>query len=222
MAIQLIKPSIHQLLFILLIILLLSTKHATAQTPISNGKIFVCQEKEIISVKSDQPVTLKNALKRFNAIILRTNGILATAEQGSSQFKKARKQKRNAVQGKKDARGCIAGELKTIVGNWNLITENGSTPNELGYESLTIVFTESAFESTFTGTSLTCDWTGTYTNPGKGTILILLTNTGVGGTACEEAIGQFRSTTFELSEDGDTLTLDYRPEGTLQVFERVS
>jgi hypothetical protein len=110
----------------------------------------------------------------------------------------------------------------TAQGRSHLLTENGITPAELDFESLTITFTSNSFESTLTGTTLTCDWTGTYSNPGKGSGLILLTNTGVGGAACEQAIGQFRSATFELSEDGNILTLDYRPDGTLQVYERVS
>jgi hypothetical protein len=199
--------------------------NVSAEVNIGNGKLFTCLDQQIIVVKSNKVFSLKKALRRFNSIILRSNGTLSTAQKGSSQFKKARKQKKNAIQGRKDALSCQQGELQpkpSIVGSWNLLTENGSTPIELDFDSLTITFTDNSFESTFTGTTLTCDWTGSYTNTSKGSGLILLTNSGVGGTACEQAIGQFRSATFELSEDGNILTLDYRPDGTLQVFERIN
>jgi hypothetical protein len=202
--------------------LVFEVNYAFTEIVIGNGKLYNCIDQQIVALRNNQVVSLNIAVRRFNAIISRANIILATSAQGSSKYKQALRNRRAAARGRSDAKNCLQGELVSVVGSWNLITENGSTPAELGYTSLTIDFTINSFESIFTGTTLTCDWTGTYTNPDQGNILTIRTRTGEGGTICEDAIGQSRNAQFELSSDGNTLTLDYRPSGTLQVFERVS
>ncbi|RMG42827.1 MAG: hypothetical protein D6719_05390 [Candidatus Dadabacteria bacterium] len=195
-----------------------------AQIAIGDGKLFTCSGTTIKSVKTGSEVTPKKALAKFKRIIKKLKQRMRSLPRSSKKRKKLNERKKAAKKGLRGTKRCRDGELaglSQLVGNWNVLTENGKTPAENGYTSLTISFTSTTFTSILTG-PVSCNWTGTYTtstSPDKAT---LLTTAATGSTFCQQAVNKESSALVTISTDGNTLTLDYRPTGTLQVYERIS
>lgn len=205
--------------------LVLPVASALADTDIANGRLYFCRNTDVLSARDETPVTAQAAKRRFRRIIAAQQEIIADAPVGSAERRRAVRERNNARQGLADVDACVAGELDgpqaRLIGNWNLLLEDGQTPAENGYNSLTVSFTATEFVSEFDGNALDCHWEGTYNSLSEGAAILQLTTVGTGGLACESAIGQSKSADVEFSEDGNTLTLDYTPEGTLQVYQRV-
>ncbi len=207
----------------IIICLLLSASNLFATTDIGNGKLFVCSASSIILAKKLTTVTPSRAKAKFKTIIAQQNSIISNTSNSSAKIAKAIEARKNAKAGLKDVKLCENAELDgTIRGDWNLTFENGLTPVQNGYNSMTISFAATGFIQDFDGSSVDCHWEGTYSNSSDRTSVVIKTTIGTGGTICSQAIGQERNAIVSLSEDKNTLTLDYRPEGTLQVYERVS
>ena len=210
--------------FFLLItsILVIFTAPVYAATDIGNGKLFICSGTTIISVKTNTEVTPKKAIRKFKRIIRKKNEIIANSPKGSKRRKKAVRAKKAARRGLKDAKSCRDGTLgDSLVGTWNIVTENGMTPSEHGYTSLSITFTDNGFISVLVGPT-NCNWQGTYSSDDNLATINVTTTVGTGGAPCSQAVGKTVPATVTFSDNGNTLTLDYRPNGTLQVFERIS
>lgn len=193
-----------------------------AATDIGNGKLFKCENQTIHLSKNNNEVSLKKAAATLKRLIARQKTIISSNKKGSKKFTKAVAAKKAALQAKNDLKLCSNGSLgSSIRGSWNLILENGHTPAENGYNALTLDLSATTFISELDGPT-SCHWEGTYTaNDTEGTF-VLVTTVGTGGAPCSNAVGQDRNATFELSEDFNTLTLDYRGSGgALQVYERV-
>jgi hypothetical protein len=207
----------------ILICLLLTANNLFATTDIGNGKLFVCSVSTIISAKKLTTVTPSRAKAKFKTIIAQQNLIISNTSNSSAKISKAIAARKNAKAGLKDIKLCENSELDgTIRGDWNLTFENGLTPVQNGFNSMTISFAATNFVQDFDGSSIDCHWEGTYRNSSNPERVVIKTTIGTGGTICNQAVGQERNAIVSLSEDKNTLTLDYRPEGTLQVYERVS
>lgn len=104
------------------------------------------------------------------------------------------------------------------IGAWSQVTEAGQPATG----TLTLEAASFEQESDF-GTGI-CVWTGTVSDADDETFTIT-TETASGEAVCDQAIGGSASPTWEVSDEGDTLTLDYTdagvPFGTIQVWERV-
>lgn len=109
----------------------------------------------------------------------------------------------------------------SVEGVWNLITEDGSPPSALGYNSIVLTLEDGTFSSVFDGSAGVCTWSGTYTATESE---LTMTAEVATGPPCDMAIGQTRTAQMNMSVDGNTLTLDWtaQPMLTLQVYERVS
>ena len=105
------------------------------------------------------------------------------------------------------------------VGVWKIVTEDGRTPMENGYNSLVMALTPDAFSSVFDSDNVTCAWIGTHTS--TSTTLTITTDAAT-GPPCGQAVGKTRTAQLTLSANGNTLTLDWTAEtmGTLQVYRR--
>jgi len=112
-----------------------------------------------------------------------------------------------------------AGCEEAWVGVWNIVTEDGRTPIENGYNSVVLALTPGAFSSVFDSDAVTCAWKGSLTST---TTTITITTDAATGPPCGQAIGKTRTAQFTLSADGNTLTLDWTAAtmGTLQVYRR--
>lgn len=108
-----------------------------------------------------------------------------------------------------------------LTGTWSLVTENGSPPAALGYNSTILTLDDETFSSEYDGSAGVCTWSGTYTSTPTS---MTWTADAASGPPCDQALGQTRTAQVSLSADGDTLTLDWTatPMGTLQVYERAS
>jgi hypothetical protein len=114
-----------------------------------------------------------------------------------------------------DTFGCE----KAWVGVWDIVTEDGRTPAENGYNSLVLALTPGAFSSVFDSDNVTCAWTGANTS--TPTTLTITTDAAT-GPPCGQAVGKTRTAQLTLSANGNILTLDWTaaPMGTLQVYRR--
>jgi hypothetical protein len=194
-----------------------------ADSNIGNGKLFVCSDGAIISVKRGTEFTKSRAIAKFKRIIKRKRALIASLPKGSKRRSKAIAAKKNARQGIADVRACEenGGGVDLYDGTWNLVTENGMTPAENGFTSLTLTFSSTTFTSDYTSDSLNCHWAGTYSKSSNPVTTTLLTTSATGGGSCDSAVNQERTAATSFTDNGNTLTLDYRPEGALQVYERV-
>ena len=193
-----------------------------AATDIGNGKQFTCSGTTITSVKKGTEITAKKAIKKLKRAIKKQTLRVKNSSKGSKARKKAVRAKKAAKRALKDAKSCRDGTLgDSLVGSWNIVTENGMTPEEHGYTSLSLTFTDNGFTSVLVGPT-NCNWQGTYSSDDNLATINVTTTVGTGGTPCSQAVGKTVPATVTFSDSGNTLTLDYRPNGTLQVFERVS
>lgn len=102
------------------------------------------------------------------------------------------------------------------IGAWRLVSEAGAA----GSGQLTLNLTSFSQTSSFAGG--TCTWTGSVSNV-TASKLTITTATAEGAPQCSEAIGRSASPTWMVSDDNNTLTLDYRGAiafGTLQIWQR--
>jgi hypothetical protein len=53
-----------------------------------------------------------------------------------------------------------------------------------------------------------------------GNKLSIETETATGSSVCSDAVREERQASISLSDDRNTLTLDYRPDGAVQVYGR--
>ena len=204
------------------ILLFVFCNHTFAQTPIANGKLFLCDDNVLIRTNNNSLISLKKVRKRFNNIIQRNLAILMTGDLTEKQFKKIKKIIRNAKKGRKDAKKCTTGQLPLPIyyGTWSLVSENGQPINEIDINSLLLTFSGSGFTSNLDGTSLYCQWTGSYEFNQSLTSMTQTTLTSNAILGCSSAVNQTRTAIVEFSDDNNTLTLDYRPDGALQVYNR--
>jgi hypothetical protein len=102
------------------------------------------------------------------------------------------------------------------VGSWELTLENGAAPS--GYSS-ELTIQASSFTSTFSSPGQSCSWTGTLSATAT---QITWNYNSASGPPCTTAVGTSRTSTWTLSSDGDTLTLNFTGSGgTLQVWSRI-
>ena len=195
------------------LMIIISLVHA--ETNISNGKLFLCVDKLILNAKNMRTTTPRKAKITFNNIISEQDSIIARSLPGTKIYKKATKARKVAKKGLSDIKLCLNGKLP-LIGDWILLTENGSTPPELGFNSLSLTFKPNKFISIFSSDTLTCNWEGKYT-VGENTLSIT-TEQATGGPSCLSAIGQIR--TANVSFNGNNLVLDYRPGGALQEYNQ--
>ena len=101
------------------------------------------------------------------------------------------------------------------VGDWELTLENGVVPS--GYAS-TLTIQTGSFTSTFVSAAQSCSWSGTLTATSTE---ITWSYDSATGPPCNMAVGTARTSTWTLSGDGETLTLDFTADGgALQVWSR--
>jgi hypothetical protein len=107
------------------------------------------------------------------------------------------------------------------VGVWTIVLEDGRTPAENAYNSVTLTLDASTFSSTYDGSGGLCTWSGTNTTTADTMTWIADAST---GWPCDQAIGDTFTAQMTLSADGNSLTLDWTANAglTLQEYERVS
>lgn len=113
--------------------------------------------------------------------------------------------------------GAGAGAANPWIGVWTLVSDSG------GPVTGQMTLNSSSFTETQNFTGGTCTWTGSISNV-TATTLTKTPTTAEGSPQCSNAIGQSASPTWMVSDDNNTLTLDYRgtiPFGTLQVWSRI-
>lgn len=102
------------------------------------------------------------------------------------------------------------------IGDWTLISDSG------GPVTGQMTLDATSFSETQNFEGGTCTWTGSVSNV-TDTTLTKTTTTADGAPQCAIAIDQSASPTWMVSDDNNTLTLDYRGAisfGTLQVWSR--
>lgn len=195
-----------------------------AETEIGDGKLYTCSGSAIISVKTSAEVPVKKALAKYKAQIQKLTQRLALLAKGKKRTK-ALQARSTAKQGLRDTKSCrdglLDGTYAVLLGSWNIVLENGNTPEENGYNSLVLQFFDGEFVSELEGDAIDCHWEGDF-SVSESDSLSQTTTVAVGGGSCDSALNQTRSASISFSEDGDTLTLDYRPNGALQVYERIT
>lgn len=199
--------------FLLVLILFLPT-NLCAETAV--GVLFNCEEGIIKATKSGKVATEKKALKKYKRFIKRKTRIIRISAKGSKARKNALAARKAARASVKAIRSCTS-VGSSFNGTWIIVTENGSTPSELGYTSLELTISGQEFSSVFTSPSVSCSW--------KGTVLIddttiYVSTDSASGPPCSQAVGNSALGVHSL--EGDTLTIDYTGSGTgtLQVFAR--
>jgi hypothetical protein len=190
-------------------------------TDIGNGKLFQCVDGVIRSVKTGETVLQAKAIKKFKKIIRRKKAAIASAPKGSRKRKRAVAAKKAARQGIADTKECDGGDGSSLDGLWSLVTENGMTPSEAGFTSLTLQIDSGGFTSILQGPT-SCIWSGAFSS--TETEATVTTSSASGDESCQNAVGNTRVAALSLSNNGNTLTLDYTANagGTLQVYMRVS
>lgn len=115
------------------------------------------------------------------------------------------------------AAGSTTDPSNPWVGAWRLVSEAGAA----GSGQLTLTPTSFSQSSNFEGGA--CTWTGSVSDV-TASKLTIATATADGAPQCSEAVGRSASPTWAVSDDNNTLTLDYRGAiafGTLQIWQRI-
>jgi len=113
--------------------------------------------------------------------------------------------------------GAGASAASPWIGVWTLLSDSG------GPVTGQMTLNADSFTETQNFTGGTCTWTGSISDV-TATTLTKTPNTAEGAPQCSNAIGVSASPTWTVSDDNNTLTLDYRgaiPFGTLQVWSRI-
>jgi hypothetical protein len=106
-------------------------------------------------------------------------------------------------------------DTTSLVGEWELTLEDGVAPS--GYAS-TMTIQGNTFTSTFDSPSQSCSWSGTLSS--TATEIAWTTNSAT-AFPCTISVGTTLTSTWTLSNGGDTLTLDFTADGgTLQVWSK--
>lgn len=114
------------------------------------------------------------------------------------------------------AAGSTTDPSNPWTGAWRLVSEAGAA----GSGQLTL--NPGNFSETRSFDGGTCTWTGSVSNV-TASKLTITTATAEGAPQCSEAVGRSASPTWAVSDDNNTLTLDYRGAiafGTLQIWQR--
>lgn len=113
--------------------------------------------------------------------------------------------------------GGAAAAANPWIGVWSLVSESGAPA------SGQLTLNATSFSQTVDFQGGTCTWTGSVSNV-TATKLTITTATADGAPQCSAAVGQSATPSWDVSDDNNTLTLDYRgaiPLGTLQVWSRI-
>ena len=124
--------------------------------------------------------------------------------------------------GSGDGDGDGSSDGAAFIGTWSMVTEDGKSPSALGYDSLLVTFSNWYYTADISAPTFWCYWGGdiTYTDTA---ITVILEDALGSSDFCSQSPGSTIIAAWDISDDGDTLTLDWRggaPNGTLQVYTR--
>lgn len=198
-----------------------------ADTDIGDGKLYYCSSASIFSASNSSTLSEQTARKRLKRKIAKLSKKIRSLSKSNKKRKAAVKSRKSLREALKDVASCVSGELESssrLDGEWNLVTENGLTPAENGFTSLTLSIDGEDFISEYAGDEFSCHWEGTISTIEESPYTVsVLTTVGTGGTFCSQAVNNSKDALVTLSEDSNTLTLDYRSDGgSLQVYGRIS
>lgn len=88
------KNSFFSIILIQIVLPLFFISSSFANTDIGNGKLYTCNDSNIISVKTNEIIATNTAIKKFKKLINKQNKILQNTSKGTSRYKKQKRQER--------------------------------------------------------------------------------------------------------------------------------